>query len=118
MAGLSRSYPISNLQLAPTLAERAAGPFDSKLALIERQAELHTSFFGASGNAARIQIAVALIAFLLLRMAYGLQHNVQSLLAFTRLVTNKFMHRRPIHRLLDAPPPTLRDQRQLSLSLR
>jgi hypothetical protein len=53
-----------------------------------------------------------------LRMAYGLQHSVQSLLAFTRLVTNNLMHRRPIDRLLDAPPPTLGDQRQLSLSLR
>ncbi len=74
-------------------------------------------FFGTSENAVRIQIAVALIAFLLLRAAHGLQNSVQSLLAFTRLVTNNLMHRRPIDRLLDPPPPILTDQRQLRLTL-
>jgi hypothetical protein len=74
-------------------------------------------FFGTSENAVRIQIAVALIAYLLLRMAHGLQNSVQSLLAFTRLVANNLMHRRPIDRLLDPPPPILTDRRQLSLSL-
>jgi transposase len=73
-------------------------------------------FFGTSENAVRIQIAVALIAFLLLRMAHGLQSSVQSLLAFTRLVANNLMHRRPIDRLLH-PPPILTDRRQLSLNL-
>jgi hypothetical protein len=74
-------------------------------------------FFGTSENAVRIQIAVALIAFLLLRMAHGLQSSVQSLLAFTRLVANNLMHRRPIDRLLDPSPPILTDRRQLSLNL-
>jgi hypothetical protein len=74
-------------------------------------------FFGTTENAVRIQIAVALIAFLLLRMAHSLQNNVPSLLAFTRLVTNNLMHRRPIDRLLDPPPLIFRDQRQLSLNL-
>jgi hypothetical protein len=74
-------------------------------------------FFGASENAVRIQIAVALIAFLLLRAAHALQSSVRSLLAFTRLVTNNLMHRGPIDRLLDPPPPTLTDQLQLSLAL-
>jgi IS4 transposase len=60
-------------------------------------------FFGTSENAVRIQIAIALIAFLLMRMAHGLQNSVQSLLAFTRLVANNLMHRRPIDRLLDPP---------------
>ena len=36
-------------------------------------------FFGTSENAVRIQIAIALIAFLLLRMAHALQNAVQSL---------------------------------------
>src|SRR5271154_6729484 len=74
-------------------------------------------FFGTSENAVRIQIAVALIAFLLLRMAHGLQSSVHSLLAFTRLVANNLMHRRPIDRLLDPPPPVLMDRQQLSLNL-
>jgi hypothetical protein len=74
-------------------------------------------FFGTSENAVRIQIAVALVAFLLLRMAHCLQNSVQSLLAFTRLVTNNLMHRRPIDRLLDPPPPIFADRQQLSFNL-
>ena len=42
--------------------------------------------------AARIEIAIALIAFLLLRMAHSLQNSVHGLLAFTRLVANNLMH--------------------------
>lgn len=73
-------------------------------------------FFGTSENAMRIQIAVALIAFLLLRMAHTLQNSVQSLLIFTRLVAQNLMQRRRIDRLLDPPPPILNDQLQLRLS--
>jgi len=73
-------------------------------------------FFGTSENAVRIQIAVALIAFLLLRMAHALQNSVQSLLIFTRLVTQNLMQRRRIDRLLDPSPPILKDQLQLSLA--
>ena len=62
-------------------------------------------FFGTSENAVRIQIAIALIAFLLLRMAHALQNAVQSLLTFTRLVANNLMQRRSIQHLLDPPPP-------------
>lgn len=74
-------------------------------------------FLGTSENAVRIQIAVALIAFLLLRMAHALQNSVQSLLAFTRLVAANLMHRRAINRLLEPPPPPIKDQRQLSLNI-
>lgn len=74
-------------------------------------------FFGTSENAVRIQIAVALIAFLLLRMAHSRQTAIQSLLAFSRLVASNLMHRRPIERLLDPPPPIIVNQRQLSLNL-
>jgi hypothetical protein len=73
-------------------------------------------FLGQSENAVRIQIAVALIAFLLLRLAYATQRAVPSLLAFTRLIRSNIMHRRPLDRLLD-PPPTVKDQRQLSFQL-
>jgi len=74
-------------------------------------------FLGQSENAVRIQIAVALIAFLLLRLAYALQQAVPSLLAFTRLIRSNIMHRRPLDRLLDQPPPTIKDPRQLNLRL-
>jgi IS4 transposase len=74
-------------------------------------------FLGTSENAVRIQIAVALIAFLLLRLAHAAQKSVKSLLAFTRLVRANLMFRRPIDRLLAPPPPIIKDQRQLSFSL-
>jgi hypothetical protein len=74
-------------------------------------------FLGTSENAVRIQIAVALIAYLLIRMAHRLQNSVKGLLTFARLVTNNLMHRRPIDQLLQPPPPLIKDQRQLSLSL-
>jgi hypothetical protein len=74
-------------------------------------------FLGTSENAVRIQIAIALIAFLLLRAAHAVQNSVQSLLTFTRLVANNLMHRRPLDHLLEQPPPIINDLRQLSLSL-
>lgn len=74
-------------------------------------------FLGTSENAVRIQIAVALIAFLLLRMAHVLQNSVKSLLTFTRLIANNLMHRRPLDRLLKPPPLPTADHRQLSLNI-
>ncbi|MGA7260810.1 MAG: hypothetical protein WBX30_07965 [Stellaceae bacterium] len=70
---------------------------------------------GISENAVRIQIAVALIAFLLLRLAQAGQQAVTSPLAFARLVRLNLMHRRPIHRLLDPETsiPTNPDQMAL-----
>ena len=52
-------------------------------------------FLGTSENAVRIQIAVALIAFLLLRLAQAAQKAVKSPLAFARLVRANLMHRTP-----------------------
>jgi hypothetical protein len=43
-------------------------------------------FFGTSENAVRIQIAVALIAFVLLRIAHDANRIVDSLLTFARLI--------------------------------
>ena len=65
-----------------------------------------TRFLGTSENAVRIQIAVALIAFLLLRLAQAAQKIVHSPLAFARLIRANLMHRRAIDRLLrvDAAP--------------
>ncbi|WSH63221.1 IS4 family transposase [Rhizobium ruizarguesonis] len=72
-------------------------------------------FLGASENAVRIQIAVALIAFLLLRMAQADQSMVQSPLAFARLVRANLMHRRRTDALLKPPPDEIASQQQLML---
>jgi Transposase DDE domain/Domain of unknown function (DUF4372) len=74
-------------------------------------------FIGRSENAVRIQITVALITFLLLRLAHATQRTVHSLLTFTRLVRANLMHRRPLDRLLEPPPPLTKDQRQWTLDL-
>ena len=73
-------------------------------------------FLGTSQNAVRIQIAVALIAFLLLRLAQALQKAIPSSTVFARLIRANLMHRRSIDALLE-PPPILENQRQMSLSL-
>ena len=74
-----------------------------------------TRFLGASENAVRIQIAVALIAFLLLRLAQAAQKIVDSPLAFARLVRANLMHRRAIDRLLAPEPRTVLNPAQLAL---
>jgi hypothetical protein len=62
-------------------------------------------FLGTSENAVRIQIAVALIAFLLLRLAHDANKIVQSPLAFARLIQANLMHRRSIAELLQRSSP-------------
>jgi len=72
-------------------------------------------FLGTSDNAVRIQIAVALIAFLLLRMAQATQHAIAGPLAFAGLVRANLMHRRRLDRLLDPEPPPPFNPAQLAL---
>ena len=72
-------------------------------------------FLGTTENAVRIQIAVALIAFLLLRLAQAAQNAVHSPLAFARLVRANLMHRRRIDRLLDPQTPADPNPNQLAL---
>lgn len=72
-------------------------------------------FLGTSQNAVCIQIAVALIAFLLLRMAQAGQTTIASPLAFARLVRANLMHRRPLDRLLETEPPPILNPNQLAL---
>jgi hypothetical protein len=74
-------------------------------------------FIGVSENAVRIQIAVALIAFLILRMAQLAQNTVRSALEFARLVRTNLMHRRPINQLLEPPQPIPINTNQLKLGL-
>jgi hypothetical protein len=63
-----------------------------------------TRFLGTSENAVRIQIAVALIAFVLLRLAQKTQTAIASPLSFARLVRTNLMHRRRLDQL-EGPPP-------------
>ena len=72
-------------------------------------------FVGLSENAVRIQIAVALVAFLLLRLAQATQKAVQSPLAFARLVRSNLMHRKRIDRLIGAHPLSRTNPNQLAL---
>lgn len=74
-----------------------------------------TRFLGTSENAVRIQIAVALIAFLLLRLAQATQTAIRSPLAFARLVRANLMHRRSIDQLLQPDPPPPINAAQMAL---
>jgi hypothetical protein len=74
-------------------------------------------FVGVSENAVRTQIAVALIAFLILRMAHVAQKAAHSPLEFTRLVRTNLMHRRPINRLLEPLQPVPINSNQLKFAL-
>ena len=71
-------------------------------------------FIGRSENAVRIQIAIALIAYLLLKLARDATRIIEGPLAFARLVRANLMHRKRIDTLLATkqPPPT--NQNQLS----
>jgi hypothetical protein len=74
-------------------------------------------FLGTSENAVRAQIAAALIAYLLLRMAHAAQRSVPSILTFARLVRANLMHRRTIHQLAEPPPRPKPPPAQLDLRL-
>jgi hypothetical protein len=63
-------------------------------------------FLGRSENAVRIQIATAMIAFLLIRLAQAGQTAVGSPLAFARLLRSNLMQRRAIANLARPEPPT------------
>jgi IS4 transposase len=74
-------------------------------------------FIGVSENAVRIQIVIALIAFLILRMAQLAQTAIHSPLEFARLVRTNLMHRRPLNHLLEPlqPIPIHADQLKFGL---
>ena len=75
-----------------------------------------TNFLGRSENAVRIQIAVALIAYLLLRILNKMSQEKQTLLETTQLVRTNLMHQKDFTRLkqLHKPPPL--DSRQIMLN--
>ena len=74
-------------------------------------------FIGVSENAVRIQIAVALIAFLVLRMAQAAQKAVRRPIEFVRLARTNLMHRRPLDQLFEPLQPIPINTAQLNLGL-
>jgi hypothetical protein len=73
-----------------------------------------THIFGASENAVRIQIAVALITFILLRLGHDANRAIITPLAFARLIRANLMHRRSIAELLACKPPPKPPQPQIA----
>lgn len=68
-------------------------------------------FLGTSETAIRIQITVALIAFMVLRLAHDANRIAASPLTFARLIRTNLMQRRAIAQLLEPnPPPPPPDQ--------
>jgi hypothetical protein len=75
-----------------------------------------THFIGRSENAVRIQIAVALIAFLLIHLLQKMTKDKHGFLELVRLVRTNLMHRKDFTQLRQTQiPPTL-DSRQLALN--
>lgn len=74
-------------------------------------------FLGTTLNAIRTQIAAALIAYLLVRMAHAAQHTVPGILAFTRLVRVNLMHFCRFTHLILTEPPKTTCPRQFTLQL-
>ncbi|MEH6724797.1 MAG: transposase, partial [Hyphomicrobiales bacterium] len=70
---------------------------------------------GRSENALRIQIAVALIAFLLLRFAQKTQTAIKTPLAFARIVRANLMHRKQIEHLMTPDPIPIKHTSQMVL---
>ena len=74
-------------------------------------------FLGVSENAVKIQIYVALIAFLILHTAHNAQNAIPRPQAFARLVRLNIMHRRCILTIKDPPKIPPNDERQIELQL-
>jgi IS4 transposase len=72
-------------------------------------------FLGTTENAVRIQIAVALIAYLLLSLARQACTAIASPLVFARLVRHNIMHRRALDHLQTPHPPPPITTNQLAL---
>ena len=74
-----------------------------------------THFIGRSENAVRIQIAVALIAFLLLHLLQKMTQAKHGFLELVRLVRVNLMHRKDFTRLRQQPTLPPIDSRQLAI---
>ncbi len=98
------------------ISTSAAGAIELFFRWVKQNLKI-TRFLGTSENAVRTQIAVALIVFLMLRLAAEATRVTASLLTFTRLVRANLMHLRPLQDLDRPPPERTRDIRQQELYL-
>jgi hypothetical protein len=75
-------------------------------------------YFGRSENAVRIQIAVALVAFLILHLLQKSTQEKHSMLELTRLVRTNIMHRKDVKKLkqIQTPPPKYSGQLAFTLA--
>jgi len=76
-----------------------------------------SKFIGTSENAVRTQIAIAIIAYLLMRIAHAAQKAVPSLLTFIRLVADNLMQTRSINALLKPPPDPPHNSLQTEMAI-
>ena len=74
-------------------------------------------FLGVNENAVRAQLAVALIAYIIIRQAQKAASPETSMLTLARLVRANLMHRRPLDQLDLPPPRRCLDPRQHELLL-
>ena len=74
-----------------------------------------THFIGRSDNAVRIQIAVALIVFLIFHQLRQITKDRHGFLELVRLVRANLMHRKAIANLKTTPQPQPSDPRQMAL---
>jgi transposase len=72
---------------------------------------------GRSQNAMRIQLAAALIAHLLLRLAQSIEKNNSGFLDLARHVKTNFMHRKSVVDMRAPPPRNYLDARQYEMLL-
>lgn len=70
-------------------------------------------FFGTSENAVRIQIAAAMIAFVLIRLAHLAQQAIQSITQFARLIQATLFHRKRLDQMRPTPAQPERQPRQI-----
>src|SRR4029079_13854606 len=75
-----------------------------------------THFMGRSQNAVRIQVAVALIAYLILHTLRQMTKVKHGFLELVRLVRTNLMHRKSSINLLEIQPPPQKDSKQLDLN--
>jgi hypothetical protein len=74
-------------------------------------------FVGRSENAVRIQIAVALIVYLLMHIAHGMAQTKPGILGFARLLRANILHRKDFTRLSEIQHRPQQILNQLSLNL-
>lgn len=72
-------------------------------------------FLGTSENAVRIQIAVAMIVYLLIKLAHSTQSAIDKPLTLARLIRVNLMHKKRIDRLLEPEPTPSKLDLQMAL---